>query len=214
MAIVTSVLWLTKYEARPLLCIWAIPLPAYFAYGVLATHATLRIDPATRATVQIDSATRFPTECRIHTLTVISWTAFVASAVVLGLALKDSLSIFHLAFYSTECSFCGLLLAEKCLWKCWRRQYTSEEPQRLAPISHRDHMRNPVPSVLIGRHTSRDLGYSSTTLALTERVNSSSTSTSLILTERVNSSSTSTSLGHNDPFRLDTSQMRKEIEAE
>ncbi|KAK7219781.1 hypothetical protein V2G26_007784 [Clonostachys chloroleuca] len=60
-------------------------------------------------------------------------------------------------------------------------------------------MRNPVPSVLVGRHTSRDFGYSSTTLALTERVNSSSTSTSL---------------GHNDPFQLDTPQMRKEIKAE
>ncbi|CAI6089231.1 unnamed protein product, partial [Clonostachys chloroleuca] len=211
-AIVTSILWLTDYEARPLLCIWAIPLPAYFAYGVLATYATVQIDSATRETVQIDSATRFPIECRIHTLAVISWTAFVASAVVLGLALKDSLSIFHLIFYSTECSFCGLLLAEKCLWKCWRCRYTSEEPQRLAPISHRDHMRNPVPSVLVGRHTSRDFGYSSTTLALTERVNSSSTSTTLPLTERVNSSSTSTSLGHNDPFQLDTP--RKEIKAE
>lgn len=165
-AIVTSILWLTDYEARPLLCIWAIPLPAYFAYGVLATYAT----------VQIDSATRFPIECRIHTLTVISWTAFVASAVVLGLALEDSLSIFHLIFYSTECSFCGLLLAEKCLWKCWRCRYTSEEPQRLAPISHRDHMRNPVPSVLVGRHTSSDFGYSSATLSLTERDHSSSTS--------------------------------------
>ncbi|CAH0055817.1 unnamed protein product [Clonostachys solani] len=186
-AIITSVLWLTNYEARPLLCIWAIPLPAYFAYGVLATYATL----------QIDSATRFPIERRIYTLTVISWTAFVVPAVVLGFALKYPLSTFHLAFYSTQCSFCGLLLAEKCLWKCWRRRHPSEEPRRLTPVSPRDYMRNPAPSVLVGRHTSHDFGYSSTTLVLTERGNSSSTS-----------------LGHIDPFELGAPQIRKEIKAE
>uniref|UniRef100_A0A0B7KR31 Methyltransferase domain-containing protein n=1 Tax=Bionectria ochroleuca TaxID=29856 RepID=A0A0B7KR31_BIOOC len=168
-AIITSVLWLTTTEARPLLCIWAIPFPAYLAYAFLATRATL----------QIDSATRFPIKGRIYSWAVVSWTAFVVLTVVLGLALKSPLSTFHLACYSTQCSFSGVLLVENCVWKWWRRRYPNEQPRSLTSVSPRGYRRNPDPSVPVGRHTSRDFEHSSATLIPTVRWHSSSTSTSL-----------------------------------
>lgn len=157
-----------------MLCIWAIHLPGYFVYGALATHATL----------QSHSATRLPIERRIYTLTVISWTSFVVPAEILGFALEYPLSTFHLAFFGTKCSFSGLLLAEKCLWKFWRRRHPIEGPRRLTSVSPRDDMRNPASWVLVGRHTSRDFGHSSATL------------------------------GHIDPFEFGTPQIRKEIMVE